>query len=123
LADRASPPTVTSDIAKGPAKMTDAISVVSRLLDAHNRRDAERLAEHYAPGATVHMAEWPEPITASAWIGATAQLVESFPDLMFMGGRVATGDSVVMFEIRITGTNDGPLHLNPLATRCPSTAW
>jgi hypothetical protein len=56
------------------------------------------------------MAEWPRSIIASARIGAAAQLVESFPYLAFTRGRIATSDSVVMFEIGITGTNDGPLH-------------
>lgn len=92
--------------------MTDSLGLVSGLLDAHNRRDAQRLAALYAPGATVHLGEWPEPISASDWIAVAAQMVQSFPDLTFAVGRIATTGSTVMFEIRITGTNNGPLHLN-----------
>jgi hypothetical protein len=94
--------------------MTNTIALVSGLLDAHNRRDTERLAAHYQPEATVHLAEWPEPISAAAWIGAATQLVESFPDLTFTRGRIATADSLMMFEVQIAGTNDGPLHLNDI---------
>ena len=40
--------------------------------------------------------------------------MESFPDLTFTAGRVAAAGSTIMFEIQITGTNQGPLHLNDL---------
>ena len=92
--------------------MTTPVELVATLLDAHNRRDTDALVAAYAPGATVHRAEASTPITASEWIGTREAMVESFPDLTFTAGRVAAAGTAVLFEIRITGTNQGPLHLN-----------
>lgn len=92
--------------------MTTAAALVRSLLDAHNLRDTDVLLAAYAPGATVHRAEATAPIPAVEWIETREAMVESFPDLTFTAGRVATAGSAVMFEIRVTGTNAGPLHLN-----------
>lgn len=100
--------------------MMDAISLVTGLLDAHNRRDAQQLAGQYATGATVHMSDG-QPVSADEWIEIRDGMVESFPDLDFTSGRVAAVDDVIMFEIRITGTNEGPLHLNDTDRRLLGT--
>jgi hypothetical protein len=92
--------------------MSTAADLVAALLDAHNRRDTRALVAAYAAGATIHRAEATEPITAGEWLETRDAMVESFPDLTFTPGRVATAGSAIMFEIRITGTNHGRLHLN-----------
>ncbi len=92
--------------------MIEPTALVTDLLDAHNRRDNRRLAAHYASGATVHQSDAPGPVSAGEWIEIRDGMVESFPDLTFTAGRVATAGDAMMFEIRITGTNEGPLHLN-----------
>lgn len=101
--------------------MIDPTALVTGLLDAHNRRDAEHLINLYATGATVHMSDGQEPVTAEAWIEVRDGMAESFPDLTFTAGRVASVDTAIMFEIRITGTNDGPLHLNDADRRMLGT--
>lgn len=92
--------------------MTTATDLVTALLDAHNRRDTDALVMAYASGATVHRAEATAPITAEEWIAVRTAMIESFPDLTFTPGRVAPAGTAIMFEIRITGTNQGPLYLN-----------
>ena len=101
--------------------MTEATALVTDLLDAHNRRDTQRLAAHYATEATVHQADAPEPVSAAEWIEIRDGMVESFPDLTFTAGRVATAGTAIMFEIQITGTNEGPLHLNDTDRRMLDT--
>jgi len=92
--------------------MTTPADLVANLLDAHNRRDTDALVATYASGATVLRAEGIAPISASEWIETREAMVESFPDLTFTAGRVAAVGAAIMFEIRVTGTNQGPLHLN-----------
>ena len=92
--------------------MRSAAHLVAAFLDAHNRRDSDVLVAAYAPGATVHRTEATAPIDAAEWLATRDVMVESFPDLTFTPGRVATAGSAILFEIRITGTNHGPLHLN-----------
>lgn len=100
--------------------MIDAITLVTDLLDAHNRRDSRQLAGKYATGATVHMSDG-KPVSADDWIEIRDGMVESFPDLAFAAGRVAAVDHAIMFEIRISGTNEGPLHLNDTDRRLLGT--
>lgn len=92
--------------------MSTPVDLVASLLGAHNRRDHGALVAAYADGATVHRAEAVTPISALEWIETREAMVESFPDLTFTPGRVAGVGEAIMFEIRITGTNRGPLHLN-----------
>lgn len=101
--------------------MIDPTALVTDLLDAHNRRDAEHLSNLYATGATVHMSDGQGPVSANTWIETRDGMVESFPDLTFVAGRVASVDTAIMFEITITGTNDGPLHLNDADRRMLGT--
>ncbi len=92
--------------------MRTAADQVAAFLDAHNERDTAALVAAYAAGATVHRSEATTPIGAAEWLETRDAMVESFPDLTFTPGRVATAGSAILFEIRITGTNQGPLHLN-----------
>ncbi len=86
--------------------------VVTRLLAAHARRDVDALARCYCPGATVWPTGWPAPVTADQWLATVPLLVDSFPDLAFATLRSAVAPDVTMLELRMTGTNRGPLHLN-----------
>ena len=87
-----------------------AVELVDALIDAHNTGDAEALASWYAPGATVRMDGWPEPVDARTWIAAF-DMRDSFPDVTLSRGPVAAGPGVVIAEVRIRGTNTGPLTL------------
>ncbi len=90
--------------------MSDA-ELIDRLIDAHNAGDVEALTSCYAPGASVHMDGWDQPVDIATWAVAMDALRESFPDLTFRRGPATVGDGVVMAEIRLTGTNTGPLTL------------
>jgi len=85
--------------------------LMDRLIDAHHVRDDDALASCYAPGATVHMDGWEKPVDLPTWTVAMDALRESFPDLTLRRGPATAGDGVVMAEIRMTGTNTGPLSL------------
>ena len=88
--------------------------LMDALIAAHNQHDAEALAACYAPGATVHMDGWDEPVDVPTWIMVMDALRQSFPDLILRRESVTSGDGVTMAEVRMAGTNTGPLH--------PSTA-
>ena len=57
---------------------------------------------------------WDQPIDLPSWIAVQDALRESFPDLVLRRETVAGADGVVVAEVRMTGTNTGPLN--------PSTA-
>jgi hypothetical protein len=90
------------------------LELMDRLIAAHNQHDGEALAACYAPGATLHMDGWVEPVDVPTWIMVMDALRQSFPDLVLGRGSAASGDGVTMAEVRMAGTNTGPLH--------PSTA-
>ena len=89
----------------------DATALARRLVDAHNTRDDTTLLSSYAPEATVRFAGWPEPVPAATWVAAQPAIRESFPDLRFEIGSLATGPGHAVVELTMSGTNDGPLHL------------
>ncbi len=84
--------------------------LMDRLVAAHNQRDAEALAACYVPGATLHMDGWAQPLDVSTWAVVMGALRDSFPDLTLHAGPATSGDGVVMAEVRMTGTNAGPLY-------------
>jgi len=90
--------------------MSDAV-LMDRLIDAHHAGDVEALTSCYAPGASVHMDGWDRPVDVPTWAVAMDALRESFPDLTFRRGAATAGAAVVLAEIRMTGTNTGPLSL------------
>jgi ketosteroid isomerase-like protein len=85
--------------------------LVQRLVDAHNAHDDRALLASYAGDATVHVAGWAEPVDAGSWVAAQTQIRESFPDLRFTVGAVATAPGVAVVELTMDGTNSGVLHL------------
>ena len=89
----------------------DAAALLTRMVDAHNTGDDQDLLACYAAGATVDFAGSPEPIEAEAWVKVQPAIRESFPDLRFETGALATGRGVAFAELTMTGTNSGDLHL------------
>jgi hypothetical protein len=89
----------------------DAVALVDRVVAAHNQRDTEALATCYAAGATFSMDAWQTPADLATWSGALDALRESFPDLVLRRERVTSGEGVVVAEVRMAGTNTGPLNL------------
>jgi len=87
------------------------VELMDRLIAAHNQRDTEALAVCYAPGASVHMDGWDQPVDVPTWTVVMDSLRESFPDLTLQRSLVTTNDGTVMAEVRMTGTNTGPLNL------------
>lgn len=87
-------------------------ALVDRVLAAHASRDLAGLADCYAADATVWPTGWSEPVPAAAWVAAVPSILESFPDLDFEPGRLVVDGATAMIELRMTGTNLGPLHLN-----------
>ena len=90
------------------------IELMDGLIDAHNRRDVDALRSCYAPGAGVHMDGWDQAIDLPAWISVHEALRGSFPALVLRRETSAAADGFMLAEVRMTGTNTGPLH--------PSTA-
>lgn len=87
------------------------VALMDALIEAHNERSSEALAACYMDGATVFMDGWDQPIDVPSWIPVFDALRESFPDLTLVRGQVTTGDSTVVAEVRMKGTNTGPLNL------------
>ena len=87
------------------------VALLGALIEAHNDRSPAALAACYAEGATVFIDGWDQPIPASSWSMVFDALRESFPDLTLERGQVTTGEGVVMAEVRMKGTNTGPLNL------------
>jgi len=79
------------------------------LLAAHNRHDSVALAACYAPGATLHMDGWVEPVDVPTWTMVMDGVRQSFPDLTLRRESATSGDGVTMAEVRMAGTNTGPL--------------
>ena len=97
-------------------------AVVERLLTSHAARDTDALARCYTPDATVWPTGWPGPAPARAWVDAVPLVLESFPDLAFEPVHVVCEGPLAVLELRMTGTNLGPLHLNDADRRALGTA-
>ena len=94
--------------------MTSGAELVTTLLTGYNSRDLRRVASSYSPDATVHHDGWDAAVEVPAWLDAFAMMVTSFPDLTLTPEHVAVGHETVIMELRLTGTNSGPLHLGDL---------
>ena len=90
----------------------DTAALVDRMVDAYNRHDTDALAACYAPGAWVRGSGWPEAIDAEAWLVGFGAMLAAFPDLRVHPRHLAVGERVALLEVRLTGTNSGPLFLN-----------
>jgi hypothetical protein len=94
--------------------MSDAAGLVATLVDGYNHSELQRVAALYTPDARVHPAGWDDDVDVPTWHAAFEMVLTSFPDLTITTERVATGEGLVIIEARLTGTNDGPLHLGDL---------
>jgi ketosteroid isomerase-like protein len=90
----------------------DTTALVDRMVDAYNRHDTDALAACYATGARVRSTWGPEPVDPGTWLAAFGAMLTAFPDLRVHPGHLAVGDRVALLEVRLTGTNTGPLILN-----------
>lgn len=97
-------------------------AVIDRVLAAHAARDLAGLADCYTAQATVWPTGWDEPVPATLWVQTVPAILESFPDLAFVPGRLVVEDTTAMLELRMTGTNLGPLHLNETDRRILGTS-
>jgi steroid delta-isomerase-like uncharacterized protein len=79
-------------------------------LEAFNAGDAEAVAETYAEDAVLHDPQSPQPIQGREAIRASFErLLRAYPDAQVtMLNPHAEGD-LVMYELRFTGTNEGPI--------------
>jgi steroid delta-isomerase-like uncharacterized protein len=79
-------------------------------VEAFNRHDAAAVAELYAMDAVLHDPQSPAPIRGREAIRQSyASMFRAFPDVrLAVEGRAALGERII-YELRLTGTNDGPL--------------
>ncbi|GAB4099497.1 ester cyclase [Sinomonas halotolerans] len=91
---------------------TGAQQLVEEQLAAFNTHDPARFAAYYADEAVVVDPQYPEPLRGrSAVEEDAAAFIRAMPDLTATVTHiVAQGDSVAV-EIRMTGTQTGPLAL------------
>ena len=94
-------------------------SVVHRLADAVQRRDADALAELYAEDAVLYHPLSPAPLEGRRAIRESEQaLFDAFSQIEVSLRTVLTGDQSCAAELVIRATNTGPLYLGgeePLA--------
>jgi hypothetical protein len=88
------------------------VALMDALIEAHNDRDPEALGACYASAASVFMDGWDQPIDVASWVAVFDALRESYPDLRLERGPMTLGDAVIAAEVRLTGTNTGPLNLS-----------
>lgn len=93
--------------------MTDA-DVARRLVTAWNRHDPDLLRGCYRPEAVIRPLGWTGETDPDTWRLAVPVLVSSFPDLALVVENTVTDGARVVLDIRMTGTNTGPLGLNDL---------
>ncbi len=81
-----------------------------KAVDAFNDHDPDRVVELYATDAVLHDPQHPKPVHGRAEIREVyAEAMRSFSDMrVAIVSRHLDGDRM-MYEIRVTGTNDGPV--------------
>jgi steroid delta-isomerase-like uncharacterized protein len=81
-----------------------------RAIAAFNAQDAATVAELYAPDAVLHDPQAPEPVRGRAAVrDAYAGLFRAFPDINVAVENRRIVDNRMIYEIRLTGTNTGPM--------------
>jgi steroid delta-isomerase-like uncharacterized protein len=87
-----------------------AIERHDRAIAAFNAHDAATVADVYAVDAVLHDPQAPEPVRGRAAIrDAYAGLFRSFPDIHVAIENRRVVDNRMIYEIRLTGMNTGPL--------------
>jgi steroid delta-isomerase-like uncharacterized protein len=82
-----------------------------KALDAFNRHDAAAFAALYASDAVAYDPMYPEPIRGQEAIRRDAEaFFRAFPDVRcHLLGDVLEGSDRLAFQLRMTGTNQGPI--------------
>jgi steroid delta-isomerase-like uncharacterized protein len=79
-------------------------------VDAFNRQDAAAVAQQYATDAVLHDPQSPEPFRGRDAIRESyAAMFRAFPDIRVTLGDRRLVDNRMVYELRFTGTNTGPL--------------
>ncbi len=85
-------------------------NVTKKFVDAINRHDPNAVANVYANDCVVHDPFYPAPLVGRDAVKEdAAAFIRAFPDLRFELLNLAEKGEVGAGEIRITGTNTGPL--------------
>jgi ketosteroid isomerase-like protein len=97
-----------------------ARELVQAGLAAYNTRDSEAMRKLYRPDATITNPDSPDPMSVDEMIGGFGIALSAFPDArLTLTSVVVEGDNVA-FEMRWTGTHQGPLEL-PDGSELPPT--
>ena len=89
---------------------TTALERHDRAVDAFNAHDVEAVADIYARDAVLDDPPSPEPIRGRDAIRAAyAEMFRTFPDIHVACRNRHIHDGCMIYELRLTGTNDGPL--------------
>lgn len=88
-----------------------AKNTVLKALNAFNRHDATAFAALYTSDAVVYDPMYPEPLRGREAIRRDAEaFCRTFPDVHCdLQGEVLEGGDWAAFQLRMTGTNQGPL--------------
>lgn len=93
-----------------------------KLADAQNKHDPEKVATFYASDAVAYDPMYPEPLRGREAIrNEAAGFFKGFPDLRFeMVSVIEKDDRSGAAEVRLTGTNTGPIE-SPTGDEIPPT--
>jgi steroid delta-isomerase-like uncharacterized protein len=81
-----------------------------RGVDAFNAGDAEAVAEIYAEDAVLHDPQAPQPFRGREAIRDSYEhMLRAYPDARVTMLNVHAEDDLIMYELRFTGTNEGPI--------------
>jgi steroid delta-isomerase-like uncharacterized protein len=90
--------------------MTTALDRHEQAVRAFNAQDAGAVADLYAVEAVLHDPQQPEPIPGRDAIReAYAQMFRTFPDAQVTISNRHVEGNLMMYELRLTGTNKGPI--------------
>jgi steroid delta-isomerase-like uncharacterized protein len=98
------------DRQSGNVEVHPALERHQQAVDAFNAHDVEAVADLYAAEAVLHDPQQPEPVHGRDAIReGYAEMFRSFPDMRVnILNRHVEGD-LMMYEIRLIGTNKGPI--------------
>jgi steroid delta-isomerase-like uncharacterized protein len=99
--------------AQPPERQQDRMSALERhqhAVKAFNAQDADAVADLYAMDAVLHDPQQPEPVRGREAIRETyVQMFRTFPDIQVKILNRHVQGNLMMYELRLTGTNTGPI--------------
>lgn len=96
-------------------------AIVRQESEAWSRHDVETLMRLYAPDATIHDPQYPEPLRGKDRIRKDAEdTFKSFPDVRITPSNIMSSGDTGAAEWSFEGTNTGPL-IMPDGTTMPAT--